>query len=90
VGDTLYQGIKAVLISSTDSIVAHGEGNEGQHRILLAATGAGKSELFLDVAGGRLLGSSTTDVMDFHISTSGQLSHFRQNSTISTTLVPTP
>ncbi|MEO6864649.1 MAG: hypothetical protein ABI229_04280, partial [Gemmatimonadaceae bacterium] len=41
IGDTIFAGVTALQIQRADSISATGEGADGQHRILISASGTG-------------------------------------------------
>ena len=89
-GDTTYGGVSALRVQRSDSITANGEGKIGQHRLLLAATGNGTTELYFDPTAGKLLGSVGTQGMKLDITTSGQTNHFTQYVTQHTTLLINP
>jgi hypothetical protein len=88
VGDTTYDATSALHIKRTETIVAKGEGNEGQHRIVLSATGSGSTDIYLDVATGRLLGVTSQQTTQVGITTSGRVSEFLQKVTERVTLAP--
>lgn len=86
-GDTTYAGTHTVLISRADSVTARGEGAVAQHRVLLAASGTGQGELFVDPVRGVVLGSDGTQVLFLDITTSGRTSRFAQRTEQRATLV---
>jgi hypothetical protein len=89
-GDTIYNGVTALHVTRSSVISAHGEGTEGQHRVLLSTTGTGTTDLYFDVAAGRFLGSLGTQTSAVDVTTSGQLNHFLQRAIERVTFVPTP
>jgi hypothetical protein len=86
VGDTAFANAVALQIHRTDSLSATGEGTEGQHRIMVAATGTGVVNLFLDTTAGRLLGSRGLQTSLVNITTSGKLTQFIQHVTETATI----
>jgi hypothetical protein len=86
VGDTAFANAVALQIHRTDSLSATGEGSEGQHRIMVAATGTGVMDLFLDTVAGRLLGSRGLQTSLVNITTSGKLTQFIQHVTETATI----
>jgi hypothetical protein len=81
VGETTFANMPAVQIHRLDSLSARGEGSEGQHRISVTASGTGNTDLFLDVATGRLIGSSGLQSSLVNVTTSGRLAQFIQHVT---------
>lgn len=95
IGDTTIGGLVALQVRRTDTITANGEGAQEQHRITLAATGSGSTELYLDLVSGRFLGSDQIQETTVAVSTSGRterfLQHVRERATLAPgTSVPTP
>ncbi|MES2357702.1 MAG: hypothetical protein V4529_05105 [Gemmatimonadota bacterium] len=86
VGDTAFTNAVALQIHRTDSLSAAGEGTEGQHRIIVTATGTGVMDLFLDTAAGRLLSSRGLQTTLVSITTSGKLTQFIQHVTDTATI----
>jgi len=86
VGDTALTNAVALQIHRTDSLSATGEGTEGQHRIIVTATGTGVMDLFLDTAAGRLLGSHGLQTSSVNVTTSGKLTQFIQHVTETATI----
>lgn len=70
--------VTALHVHRDDVIAATGEGAEGQHRVLVSATGTGSSELYFDVATGRFLGSDGVQNSTVDINTSGRVTRFVQ------------
>lgn len=89
VGDTAMANITALEIHRVDSLSANGEGTEGQHRILVAATGTGELNLFFDAAAGRLIGSRGSQTTLVNVTTSGKLTQFIQHVTEMTNIAGT-
>jgi len=86
VGDTAFTNAVALQIHRTDSLSATGEGTEGQHRIMVTATGTGVMDLFLDTAAGRLLSSRGLQTTLVSVTTSGKLTQFIQHVTDTATV----
>jgi len=86
VGDTAFANAVALQIHRTDSLSATGEGTEGQHRIIVTATGTGVMDLFLDTTAGRLLRSRGLQTSLVNVTTSGKLTQFIQHVTETATL----
>jgi hypothetical protein len=80
VGDTLFNSAPALLIMRAGVFFAKGEGNEGQHRVLLAAQGNELSQLFFNPDSGQFLGSLGAQRTQLDITTSGRLTHFIQET----------
>ncbi len=79
VGDTTFAGTASVQIHRTDSLTANGEGAEGQHRIIMTATGTGDADLFFNTATGMFVGSNSLQTSVVNITTSGRLTQFLQH-----------
>lgn len=79
IGDTTFANAAAVQVHRIDSLSAAGEGMEGQHRILVTATGVGVVDLFFDVATGHLIGSHGVQTSLINVTTSGRLEQFIQH-----------
>lgn len=91
IGDTIAGGPGSpVLLQRVDSISARGEGAEGQHRILLTASGTGTSDIVLDPAMGVVSSVSGTQVMRVEVTTSGRTSTLVQRVQRRATLVTPP
>ena len=80
VGGTSYDSQRAVAIQRTDSISAHGEGRQQQHRLIIDAVGTGGATYYLSSEQSRVLQLMTTQDIDFAIQTSGRTSHFRESA----------
>lgn len=78
VGDTLFNDEPALLIRKTETISAKGEGNEGQHRVQMTATGSGTANLYFNILAGSFLGMTGTQTTDLTITASGRTSKFLQ------------
>jgi hypothetical protein len=79
IGDTALATGNALQIHRIDSISASGEGSEGQHRLLISATGTGTTDLFLDTGAGRFIGSRGVQNTLISVTTSGRLTRFLQH-----------
>jgi hypothetical protein len=88
-GETTFANMPAVQIQRLDSLSAIGEGSEGQHRISITANGTGNTDLFFDVATGRLIGSRGLQTTRVNVTTSGRLAQFIQHVTETVTLLAT-
>jgi hypothetical protein len=80
-GETTYQGLPVVVVQRRDSIHAHGEGAQQQHRVTLDASGTGKATYYLNPQNGFVLGLNTEQNLDLAITTSGKIHRFRESST---------
>lgn len=90
VGDTTFGNTSLLHVQRTDSLSANGEGADGQHRILITATGSGQADLFLDFTTGRLAGLQGVQNTLVNVSTSGRLVRFAQHVTESILIVGHP
>lgn len=88
--DTTFAGITALHVHRIDVINASGEGAEGQHRVLLSASGNGSAELFFDVSTGRFLGSEGVQNSVVDVNTSGRITRFLQRVAEHVRLASTP
>jgi hypothetical protein len=80
VGRTALNGQRAVAIQRTDSISAHGEGQQKQHRLVVDTKGTGTSTYYLIPEQGRVLHLTTSQDLDFTVRASGRTSRFRENA----------
>jgi hypothetical protein len=85
-GDTTYNGTPALHIVRTAVINAKGIGHDGQHRILMSASGDESADLYFDVSAGRFLGLEGRQTTDVAITTSGRTNQFLQRVTERVTL----
>jgi len=79
-GETAYQGLPVVVVQRRDSIHAHGEGAQQQHRVTLDASGTGNATYYLNPQNGFILRLNTEQNLDLAITTSGKIHRFRENS----------
>jgi hypothetical protein len=79
-GETAYQGELVLLVQRTDSIHAHGEGAQQQHRITLDASGRGNAIYYVNLKDGRIVRIDTGQDLDLAITASGRIHHFKQSS----------
>ena len=86
IGDTIVGGLHAIQIHHTDTIDATGEGAEGQHRVLVSATGTGYGDIFVDPTTGRLISASSMQTTSVAVTTSGRSNRFLQHVTEQITL----
>ncbi|MGI8508791.1 MAG: hypothetical protein ACR2MQ_05655, partial [Gemmatimonadaceae bacterium] len=82
--------VTTLHVHRDDVIAATGEGAEGQHRVLVSATGTGSAELFFDVATGRFLESDGVQNSTVDINTSGRVTRFVQHVAQHVTLTGSP
>jgi hypothetical protein len=80
-GETAYQGSPVVVVQRRDSIRAHGEGAQQQHRVILDAIGTGTAVYYLNPQNGFILRLNTEQSLDLAITASGKIHRFRQIST---------
>ena len=80
-GEASYQGLPVVVVQRQDSIRAHGEGAQQQHRVILDASGTGNATYYLNPQNGFVLRLNTEQNLDLVITTSGKISRFRESST---------
>jgi hypothetical protein len=79
-GEAAYRGEPVLLVQRTDSIHAHGEGAQQQHRLTLEASGTGSATYYVSPTGGRVVRIDTGQDLDLAITTSGKIHHFKQSS----------
>jgi hypothetical protein len=80
-GETIYQGLPVVVVQRRDSIDAHGEGAQQQHRVILDASGTGNATYYLNPQNGFIAHLNTGQDLDLAITTSGKIHRFRQSAT---------
>jgi len=80
-GEIVYQGSPVIVVQRRDSIHAHGEGAQQQHRVILDASGTGNAIYYLNPQNGFIARLNTRQDLDLAITTSGRIHHFRQSST---------
>jgi len=80
-GETTYQSLPIVVVQRRDSVHAHGEGAQQQHRVTLDASGTGNATYYLNPQNGFILRLNTEQNLDLAITTSGKIHHFRESST---------
>ena len=78
-GETVYQGSPVVVVERADSTLAHGEGAQQQHRIVLDAIGSGTALYYLNPSTGQVVRISTNQDLALTITASGRTHRFRQN-----------
>ena len=78
-GEASYQGKPVVIVERRDSIQAHGEGAQGQHQLVLDASGTGSVLYYLSPSSGRIVNAAAEQNLDLVITASGRTSNFRQN-----------
>jgi hypothetical protein len=80
-GEATYQGLPVVVVQRRDSVQAHGEGAQQQHRITLDASGTGNANYYLNPQSGFILRLNTEQNLNLAIITSGKTYRFRESST---------
>lgn len=80
-GEASYQGMPVVVVQRRDSIHAHGEGAQQQHRVTLDASGTGNATYYLNPQNGFILRLNTDQNLDLAITASGKIHRFRESST---------
>jgi hypothetical protein len=80
-GEANYQGLPVLVVQRRDSINAHGEGAQQQHRVILDASGTGNATYYLNPQNGFILRLNTEQNLDLVITTSGKINRFRESST---------
>jgi len=85
--ESIYEGIRTLVVQRTDTIQADGEGAQQQHRLTLSANGTGSATYYLNTTSGLILHLSVGQDLDLSITASGKTSRFRQTSKQEFTLV---
>jgi len=80
IGETMYEGIRTLIVQRSDTIQAEGEGPQQQHRLTLGASGTGTATYYLDTATGLIVHLSVAQDLNLSITASGKTSHFRQTA----------
>jgi cupin superfamily acireductone dioxygenase involved in methionine salvage len=79
-GETAYQGEPVLLIQRADSIHAHGEGAQQQHRVTLDVIGTGNAIYYVIPKDGHVVRINTGQDLDLAITASGKIHRFKQSS----------
>ena len=79
-GETAYQGEPVLLIQRADSIHAHGEGAQQQHRVTLDVIGTGNAIYYVTPKDGHVVRINTGQDLDLAITASGKIHRFKQSS----------
>jgi len=79
VGEADYQSEAMLTVQRTDTIKAHGEGAQQQHRLTLDATGTGTAFYHIRPMDGHIAHLSTGQDLTIEITTSGRTHHFKQS-----------
>lgn len=80
VGRVSYSGSSTVAIQRIDSIVAHGEGHQLQHRVVVDAKGTGSATYYLIPEQSSVLHLTTSQDLDFVVQASGRANRFRESA----------
>jgi hypothetical protein len=87
-GEAAYEGRSVLLVQRSDSIQAHGEGAQQQHRLTLGASGTGNAVYYLDTKDGRVVRLTAEQELNLTITTSAKTHQFKQSSRQDFRLVP--
>ena len=79
-GRTSYHGQSAVAIQRMDSITAHGDGRQQQHRLVIDAGGDGSATYYLSPPEGVVIRLVTDQNLEFAVQASGRTNHFREST----------
>jgi hypothetical protein len=79
-GEAKQDNLPVLVVQRIDSVQAHGEGAQQQHRITLDAVGAGGATYYLDFNNGRIVRIDLSQDSNLTITASGKTTHFRQNA----------
>jgi len=86
-GESVYEGVRVLVVQRNDTIQAEGEGAQQQHRLMLSANGMGSATYYIDISSGRILHLSVGQDLDLSITASGRTTRFRQTAKEEFTLV---
>jgi len=78
-GETTVNGEPVIVVERSDTIQAHGEGAQQQHRLVLDASGNGKIRYYLNPSNGLIAQIAGAQRVDLTINVSGKLHRFGQN-----------
>lgn len=79
-GEITYQANPILVVQRTDTIQAHGEGAQQQHRVTVDANGTGNAVYYMSPREGRVLRLGMAQDLDLLITTSGRTHRFKQSS----------
>jgi hypothetical protein len=79
-GEMTYQATPILVVERTDTIQAHGEGAQQQHRVTVDASGTGNAVYYMSPREGRVLRLGMTQDLNLVITTSGMTHRFKQSS----------
>jgi hypothetical protein len=79
-GEAIYEGRAVLLVHRSDTIQAHGEGAQQQHRMILDAGGTGNAVYYLDTKDGRVVRLTAEQELNLTITTSSKAHQFKQSS----------
>src|SRR5689334_5915232 len=80
VGRTSYGGQALIGIQRIDSISAHGDGRQQQHRLVINASGSGSATYYVSPEQGLVFHLTTDQDLEFAIQASGKTSRFRETA----------
>jgi hypothetical protein len=78
-GDTIYEGAPVIVVQRSDTLLAHGEGAQLQHRLVLDAGGSGRALYYLSPSTGQVVYVAAEQQLSLTINTSGKVHHFGQS-----------
>jgi hypothetical protein len=79
-GEITYQNNPILVVQRTDTIQAHGEGAQQQHRVTVDANGTGNAVYYMSPREGRVLRLGMAQDLNLAITTSGTTHRFKQSS----------
>ncbi len=79
-GETSYLGYSVLALQRTDTIQAHGDGAQQQHRVIFDASGSGNAVYYLSPKDGQIVRLTTGQELNLTITASGKINHFKQSS----------
>jgi hypothetical protein len=78
-GEASYDGRPVIVVERTDTLQAHGEGAQQQHRVVLDASGTGSVLYYLSPSTGQILHATVAQELSLAITASGKVDSFRQS-----------
>jgi len=80
VGEAKQDSLPVLVVQRADSVSAHGEGSQQQHRVILDAIGTGGATYYLDFIRGQVVRLDLNQNSNLAITASGRTTRFRQNA----------
>jgi hypothetical protein len=78
-GEKIYEGMPVIIVERNDTIQAHGEGAQQQHRLVLDVSGSGNVLYYLSPSSGRIVHAIVGQELNLAIAASGKVHNFRQS-----------